>query len=84
MVQIRIQKYHDASINEGRQILLPIWKDVDEPMVRSYSPQLSNILAFNAADGPDQLGRSVFQIVEDAKGPNSPFGRSYTRESDES
>ncbi len=60
-------------INENRRILIPIWRGVDETMVRRYSPQLSGILALNAAIGVEQLAHQVLQIIEGSRSEGSPF-----------
>jgi hypothetical protein len=53
-------------IVEGRKnLLLPIWKDVDEVMVRHYASDLANLLSFDARSGVNYIAGAILKIVED-------------------
>jgi TIR domain len=48
---------------EGRKVVLPIWHEVDESTVASYSPTLADRLAARTSDGLDEVVRQIMQVL---------------------
>lgn len=53
-------------IYEKKNVVLPVWYDVDEPDVYEYCPSLLNILALKWKDGEEEVCRKLFaKIIDD-------------------
>jgi hypothetical protein len=49
--------------SDGRTVILPVWHDVDDPYVRSYSPLLADRFALSTAEGIPRVAVGVAQRV---------------------
>jgi TIR domain len=48
----------------GEKVILPIWHDVTEEIVRRYSPPLADRFAARSADGLDQIVDQIMQAMD--------------------
>lgn len=50
----------------GEKVILPIWHQITEQIVRQYSPPLADRLAARSADGLDRVVNQIMQAIDQA------------------
>lgn len=59
---------------EGRDVILPVWHQVDEEFVSRYSPPLADQVSARTADGLDEVVRQIVEVIRPAE--RAPEGSS--------
>ena len=56
-------------MHEGRELVLPIWRDLDYAEVVKHSPPLADAYAINATDGMDSVIRNLLRRLRPEESP---------------
>ena len=58
----------------GQKVILPVWHNVDKPMIAQFSPILADVLAVNTNQGIEDVARKILEVIF-APSSDSPSAR---------
>lgn len=47
----------------GRKVILPIWRNIDQEEIATYSPTLADIIAAKSREGIEAITKKIFDVI---------------------